>query len=70
MSEENKPILVIHLKIRETLLHTDKGSRPTDVTACTWVNPPKERLTLDVGEVTCEQCLSAVISGPLPGRAS
>jgi hypothetical protein len=55
----------IHLKTIETVMQTYSGAFYIDVTSCGWVNPPKERVTSEVSEVNCQQCLehhSAVVS--------
>jgi hypothetical protein len=55
----------MHLKTRETVMQTYSGAFYVDVTSCGWVNPPKDRVTSEMGEVSCEQCLehhSAVVS--------
>lgn len=51
--------LSVHLKWRETT-QTHDGAAPVVVTACGWVNPPKDRVVNDLGETTCNICINNV----------
>jgi len=53
----NMEPLTTHLKGREGILQTHTGASPCIVTACGWVNPPKERVVLEKSESTCPHCL-------------
>ena len=52
----SKESLSTHLKVRDTIMQTYSGAFYVDVTACGWVNPPKERMSSESSEVTCPQC--------------
>ena len=49
--------VVKHIKIKEFVMQTHAGASNVDVTACGWVNPPKERLVPEGQEPDCEMCL-------------
>jgi hypothetical protein len=57
---KNKKELSTHLQGRVGILQTYNGASPCMVTACGWVNPPKERIASDISETTCSICLESL----------
>jgi len=47
----------IHLKFGEKMVARGSTFLVVDVTACAWVDPPKEQLALEMASVTCENCI-------------
>ena len=47
----------MHLKFGEKMVARGSTFLVVDVTACAWVDPPKEQLVLEMANVTCENCI-------------
>lgn len=47
----------MHLKFGEKMVARGSTFLVVDVTACAWVDPPKEQVVLDMANVTCENCI-------------
>jgi len=47
----------LHLKFGEKIVSRGAGFFVVDVTACAWVDPPKEQVVLDIDSATCEHCI-------------
>jgi hypothetical protein len=47
----------VHLKFGEKIIAKGSVFMVVDVTACAWLNPPKEQVALEMESVTCEHCI-------------
>jgi hypothetical protein len=47
----------LHLKCGEKIVARGSTILVVDVTACAWVDPPREQIVLDIESATCEHCI-------------
>lgn len=47
----------LHLKFGEKMVARGSSFLVVDITACAWVDPPKEQVVLEIEDATCEHCL-------------